>query len=131
MNKYYTPEIEEFHEGFDFEVDWSKDEGWDDQTYSLHDIHLIDIENALDLDKIRVKYLDREDIESFGFKQVHYDQFEKNYYEKDGLVFGLEFGEEGEIHIHHTVRERVYVLFNGKIKNKSEFKRILKQIGVI
>lgn len=64
-NKYYTPTIEEFHIGFEYEWldeegNWNKEntpteitpDGYDEQEYGL-----------------RVKYLNKEDIESLGFKK--------------------------------------------------------------
>jgi hypothetical protein len=131
--KYYTPSIEEFHVGFEF---LAKD---------LHD-NLVDetlrpekmdenrslriISDWLKNDEIRVKHLDQEDIESFGW---FHDENEC-YYD----------GNWGDIALYHSDGERKVrivayphspikssILFNGTIRNKSELKRVLTQIGMI
>ena len=75
---------------------------------------------------IRVKYLSQEDIESLGFV-------------RKGINNNLHwFYSNGKYHISYILDlERVeiftndVVLFNGKIKNKSELIKILTMIGVI
>ena len=72
--KYYTPEIEEFHVGFEFEMDdtWG---GWKKLVLTdemLKGNVMIGLgsgnERVPYYHKTRVKYLDREDIESLEFK---------------------------------------------------------------
>ena len=117
MNKYYTPEIEEFHVGFEYEVyedfDYYPEKSWHTQVYGKDgsDMERIGYVSGFDMSIFRVKYLNHEDITSLGWTQTSYDQFEKDMYH-------LEIGEEGELHIHSFIRERAYVLFNGKVKNK-------------
>ncbi|MHA2182983.1 MAG: hypothetical protein ACXAAH_16305, partial [Promethearchaeota archaeon] len=79
-DKYYTPTIEEFHVGFEYEYSVSGDEGtW--ETTSLngdfyekeHEVTYLPmrIRNSntkIHAGRVRVKHLDREDIESFGFE---------------------------------------------------------------
>jgi len=63
-NKYYTPTIEEFHVGFEYEL---KTEGeWVSQTLDI-DYSLNRVAGGL-ANNTRVKHLDQEDIESFGFE---------------------------------------------------------------
>jgi hypothetical protein len=74
---------------------------------------------------IRVKHLDREDIESLGFSIVQ-DETDSQWFKND--LLNTEIGIENN---HITIRiAQSFVLFSGTIKNKSELKRILKQIGV-
>lgn len=119
-NKYYTPTLEEFHIGFQYEWlneqgEWIKEDtpteisedGYNEQAYGL-----------------RVKYLDKEDIESFGFTVQSNSEtiFADNEYEIQ--------------YINNTVQiDRYYLssetLFKGVIKNKSELKFILTRLGII
>jgi len=121
MNKYYTPSIEEFHIGFEYEwLDeagiWIKETspteitpiGFDEQTYGL-----------------RVKYLDKEDIESLGLTLKYSDS---SLYVKD--LYNLYFEKDNKICILQT-KDRPHILFDGTIKNKSELKILLKWIGVL
>ena len=65
--KYYAPTIEEFHVGF--EVEWSEfgRKIWSKVIIDEHDlIELFTGEEKIE--HYRVKYLDREGIESFGFE---------------------------------------------------------------
>lgn len=168
MEKYYTPEIEEFHVGFEYEVNWittfgsiedvhdaglkKKDvrepkskhaphryeiDKWNDITTSP-DCYLPDDD---DLKLIRVKHLDREDIESLGWSYEHTDAYGVHFvrtvdYDK------LSISKSWDDKLFLTLRDDCFVdISNGgsyedadgvalTIKNKSELKRILKQIGV-
>lgn len=121
MNKYYTPDIEEFHVGFEYEyldhVDF--DEGWDEWREGTFK----DGESLEWHDEYRAKCLDHEDVTSLGWEQTSYDQFKKD-------VYHLEIGEDNKLHIHSFIRERAYVLFNGTVKNKSELIKLLKMLGI-
>jgi hypothetical protein len=71
-NKYYTPAIEEFHVGFEYEIlhnnEWKKTSVFNNSCGG--DI-IFEIKNMGHWDvvsKPRVKYLDKEDIESLGWR---------------------------------------------------------------
>ena len=67
VEKYYIPEIEEFHVGFEVETMSSKTNDWVNYTITVDDcLGTWDIF----LTKTRIKYLDREDIESLGWKHT-------------------------------------------------------------
>lgn len=133
MDKYYTPEIEEFHPGFEFEsynnLDWyhKKDtSGWNKIVYDkiAYMKHPIDqIKAALGRKWARVKYLDKEDIESFGF-ELAWNEWNEHTYTNAELM--LQFNPSGHVYRLYVASE---IRFKGIIKNKSELKRILKQIG--
>lgn len=86
--------------------------------------------------RIRVKYLDREDIEAEGFKKVG-DQFDsiKTY-------FGVGTGDDKKLcvyldEIDHSIdiwyrsnRGDLFTKFEGIVKNKSEFKKLLKMLRI-
>jgi len=133
-NKYYTPELSEFHVGFEFELRvWGSDK-WDKSEIS----EPWEIDAAFDRAEPRVKYLDKEDIESLGwniysngdywrgvYKQENTDFSKpqiviKNYEDNNYIIFRLK--EEGGI---------ILSLFIGEIKNKSELSKLMKQLNVI
>ena len=155
---YYVPEIEEFHHGFVYEMippigytfldfnDLKKqvETVWSNQyiegvynvkPVSLFGSELANIKGAIAENKCRVKYLDREDIESFGF--------ELDQCTKDGCVFYkghlitkeewcLTFGGKTnpKNYLSVTSMKNNPNSFTGVVKNKSELKIILKQLGI-
>ena len=58
-NEYYTPEIEEFHPGFEYECKASKNVDWFKNKASINDLN--DVEQEIQLGLCRVKHLDKED----------------------------------------------------------------------
>ncbi len=149
-SKYYTPELSEFHVGFEFELKIPGEHFW--RTEDISDFEGPQIGNwpfeyALENGCLRVKYLDREDIESCGWQKLT-DELKKQwnpeeqmiyYYETiDHNLFYLNFYTD-EIYTNRGldfVREKVVVVidgegkFSGEIKNKSELKKLMKQIGI-
>ena len=137
-NKYYTPSIEEFYVGFEFEI-LNRGIEWSKTYYGSSRLALLEssISELINKDYIRVKYLDSSDIESLGFKYR-------------GRAIDLWFEMEGDFQIgnwtsykiilHYGNDHRLYIeamdnineerLFQGTINNKSELIKILKQIGV-
>ena len=119
-NKYYTPEIEEFHIGFEFEVDYG--DKWVQETQRDGFLHNKKLEN------IRVKYLDKEDIESLGWKHSGGKMLSgaMQYYDinKCRLYYAEHHPEYLSINVMETQ------VFRGRIKNKSELRKLMKQIGI-
>ena len=136
VSRYYTPSLEEFHVGFEFEVE-SKNVVENKIVWSKFNDPLRQdtLEWLIENDKVRIKYLDSEDIESLGFNET-YDDTEGNVWFKsnksdkirlcfiDGLNFNIEICDSSN----HCNNDTI---FKGSVKNKSELKRILKMIGVI
>ena len=139
-NKYYTPSIEEFYIGFlyeykDYKNDWIKDDYCLRQDYEGFDntSPFYWSEDNL-INNIRVKYLDKEDIEKelkdkLDFTEIGYE--EDNYYEFSFNQGGIEFS--GLL----TNSDRIFSIyedkecsFRGEIKNKSELIKPLKQLGI-
>lgn len=145
IEKYYVPAIEEFHVGFDIECNVKGE--WIPlkymQNFKSGNGSPTILETYSILQNIRVKYLDREDIESFGFKNkedvssISNEVFmlsksnggfnDTTIYKlsKSGNILSIKFkietswgGGEGQC-------------FYGTIKNKSEFSRLLKQLSII
>lgn len=138
--RYYVPDIEEFHVGFEYErmngENWEKDEiGIWDIISSPHG----DYENEMEeinrsLRSVRVKYLDSVDIEDLGWKPFLNSTNEYFINASLGEQYQLIRYKDKWIieYIDHTDdHDKVERLFKGKIKNKSELKKIMNQIEII
>lgn len=130
-DKYYTPNVMEIHLGFECEVSDDSTNGW--QKAELSPIDVAELMSLTNKWKLRVKYLDREDIESFGFKHDGKNSFTFSCYTISGQL------EYQNIEIEQNYEDvcmgewKYYdeLIFRGKIKNKSEFSRLLKQLSII
>jgi len=145
-NKYYTPEIEEFYVGFEYErfipkSNSTEEECWEKLSMSINYLSLEELDNEIIEKEIRVKYLDKEDIESFGFKHEG-GKLIKNY--KDYFIYKVDNHKQYnlsytypnkilriDIEDLNMFEESMNYLFQGTIKNKSEFKKLLKQLNII
>lgn len=142
-NKYYTPTIEEFHIGFEYEelinfdmlsirpndhidrVEWCKMDMKDIEFMSLNEIR-----SKLEFESIRVKYLDEKDIEDLGFIKLL-----ANIYTLKDKVKGpirLQYFENANyLAVFYPGYSNTGIqLFQGIIKNKSELKVLLKQLNI-
>lgn len=148
--KYYTPELEEFHVGFEYEeysqgyqydvklmaehpevqlqilsepelvTDWVK------RVYELDSfISLIDGEITTYIPEVRVKYLDEQDIKDLGFESVWSD-IDTLTFAKDHIVITW-WKDSTHIRINYTTG---WQLFDGQLKNKNEFHKVLTQLGI-
>lgn len=149
-NKYYTPEIEEFHVGFEFEVlnnegkfyipGLAKNE-WSSIESNFGIFTSVEKIQRLILDKqIRVKHLDREDIESLGWHkhQKTYFSFEnkkiENHSNEHFLNDKLVLSDSYFLEITDSciiIQDYDYeVIFKGTIKNKSELRKLMHQLNI-
>jgi len=147
MNRYYVPEIEEFHVGFEFETrylekDWIKkklvfdDFGFYTSTWNV---------DSTPETEFRVKHLDREDIESLGFtdkpfgvntKRSFYKITGKNLLQQNKVIQITTYWDMLREKRENMVRilkgeENNFPyteVFRGDIKNKSELKKVLNQV---
>lgn len=140
-NKYYIPEIEEFCVGFEFEQfdTWGS---WRKFTLTEDLLNQRDIpigsgnERQRYWNNTRVKYLDKEDILESVFiltgkpKNKFYFRTEDDRY---GITLRDNFYENGlsNVHIYEFRGEGIDTLFRGKIKNKTEFIKLLKQLEIV
>jgi len=170
MVGYYTPSIEEFRVGFVYEIkefingipSWKSNIIKNPREINQVDVWLKEVK--MDGTQIRVKYLDKEDIESLGYKIIKekfsFDtEYEKWYTfiidnNEDtlgrklylsyhlGYFYNYETGEKirrlTEISIKWKKENissledinNIYNLFAGEIKNLSELKVLIKQLGI-
>lgn len=147
-NKYYQPKIEEFHVGFEYEIfeDWDggDEKKWWPQVYGkdVDDPERLGYVSCLWMHghDFRVKYLDKEDIESLGWKHIYHSvdecftiegSFEMSSWTsyKATMHYGL-YDQRMYINMEDTGAEGPNV-FQGKIKNKSELKKLMEQLGIV
>lgn len=154
-NKYYTPDPNELYIGFEYEVQdelvWDRNNefrnkkdflghliidrykkfnfGWFPKVYdgseSLeYQIQYMCINDILEpkLRSYRVKYLDKEDIESLGWK-----------YKKEKASYPTMFFNnwmlkpDGDM---YELKSNSYLHYYGPIKNKSELRKLMNQLGI-
>jgi hypothetical protein len=136
-DKYYTPKIEELHVGFEIQLQNIENAQWG--TYEIVSGDNISELYTENIDWLRVKFLDREDIESLGWKYT-------------GKSIDVWFVMEGDFNMgswtsykvtlqyglqDHRVRVNMYDTgvegpnsFLGVVKNKSELKKLMEMIGI-
>jgi len=137
LDKYYTPEIEEFFHGFEYEV-WENsaytNESWIKKIFQFRDNNVykdtsfIIAEFEQRGDDIRVKYLDKEDIESLGFKYQKHNTYYKNLTDK--ILLRLEALENNILLIEYFINGNNTLNCIINIKNKSELKKLMKQLNI-
>jgi hypothetical protein len=140
--KYYTPDISEFHVGFEYETKTiSSHDEWIPvviastiHTESLCGTYIDDWELELvDTDETRVKYLDRKDVESLGWsvrrEPYRWQFFKDNYYLSCDMYTSTDPFPKGSIKI--IDRKDDQCIFLGYIKNKSELKRLMQQLNIL
>lgn len=155
-NKYYTPKIEEFCKNFEYEynvtVHYSMTDVRQEYTPSVFG-SLDNVDNLLtaqaikekttifdiiekNINKVRVKCLDIEDIESFGFERVISTEEGWLHVFENGITLQLQYlnrnNSKNTIRIEQVMFNQPWlVVFWGTIKNKSELKKVLQMIGVL
>lgn len=136
-NKYYTPEVSDFHKGFEFEVRISGTDIWVPITLNFpssiwgfvstkykKDGELI--EERIEPDVVRVPYLTKEQIEAEGWEKA----MERDYFTK--IVNGDEFQLSYQWDNHWGIifdYDANYV-FRGFIKSINEFRKLMEMIAV-
>lgn len=159
-NKYYTPELEEFHVGFGFEYlhplsvsettnEWQVYD-WRSRmaTVTLHPDGISIGGFSIKPECLRVKYLDKQDIEELGWEEgVHVNVWSDNDDIVNGYSYVLNntetmimfYSEESKVV--GMYRQKIYneitgnwtsdIMFAGIIKNKSELRKLMKQLGIL
>lgn len=150
--KFYVPSIEEFHVGFEYEeytnydgvpkyrscIYGTEGNSWDFKSMAFR----------LERHDFRVKCLDKEDIESLGwvFDRTQFDileifEFNRTTIDSIASKFILTLNtkekflviEYKEEYLYTPIAEdfTIYKIFTGKIKNKSELKKLMQQLNII
>jgi hypothetical protein len=147
-NKYYTPIIEEFRVGFEYQElefiytdkGWytAKEQKWLNKVFEatnyMESYYLTErVKRNMWTSSIRVKYLDQTDIEELGFKKCDFEEWEykeelklPGYSYKDSIHISKDYDVENLYWIGSTGQ----TVFDGYIKNKSELSVLLTQLGI-
>jgi hypothetical protein len=141
-NKYYTPSIEEFRVGFEYEEleKWRDNSGkttWSKCKISnapmrlqyVHDMYFAKRESLC----FRVKSLDKDDIEDVGFEHT-----DSSYYRKENIHVWFPDSKDLTRIVIQDMNKTIeivgmhyrYTCFDGILKNKSELMDQLKRCGV-
>ena len=127
-NLYYTPTIEEFHIGFEYEEYQFLERNW--KTVKCE---FIKPNTTIDPKWFRVKYLDQSDIESLGWESKGKSHFIKSDWIlrkfEDGLIIYLDY-YAGKLEHSWMYEDSVKILFEGTIKNKSELIKLMQQLNI-
>lgn len=129
--KYYTPFLNEFHDQFEYE---ELDLVWKKKVFDFRDLEII--HDELLEGKLRVKHLDREDIETLDWECKLFDQSYNSgefiINNKYILIFNLidSFCIIKHINFPDHVEKNIISIFQGTIKNKSELKKLMVQLGI-
>jgi hypothetical protein len=138
-SKYYTPTIEEFHIGFEYEV-LAEDFGINTFLWLKHtNPYRIEIlENFIESNYVRVKYLDREDIESLGWKPDKERQWSVESTDRHSCFYmydaSMTFYEDRNV-VSIKCKNKFTNTINVnscsfRIKNKSELKVLMQQLNI-
>jgi len=124
--KYYTPEIDEFFEGFIYEEKSTLSGHWFNQEFSQPH----PVKTKIKTGDIRVKFLDRADIESLEWTFIKTTIWSSIFQKKE--VFIEKYLEQHCIKIDtgEDYPEDNKVFFDGTIRNKSELQKLMKQLGI-
>lgn len=150
--KYYAPSIEEFHVGFEYEI-LLPDSKWHNRTFGIDKVGHPELEEFDDeLMKIahavvRVKYLCQEDFESLGWKLIKRGcdysftseryQFVVENFVNTGTIWQIYVMQPEHTPMGLDVEWQTFGSYdteNGRlrfeIKNKSELKKLMEQLGI-
>jgi hypothetical protein len=143
--KYYTPEIEEFHVGFEYEHNALSGNLPINYTKIIHSIddNILDIFVKIEVTSIiRVKYLDQEDIESLGWIRKHEwegnDEEQRYFITNEFTAFELKVRKESvslyctPIEFYGADGPAWYsIVTRINCKNKTELKRLIKNLDIL
>lgn len=134
--KYYIAKVEDYDSSMGYDFLNTNTGEWTSVSGGMGNIFFMDrlIHNPIGC--VRVKYLDKEDIESLGWTP-HLNRSTESYWiKKADISFYLDVNEF-YIHIGMGLLESIKNIklprttFYGTIKNKSELKKIMQQIGIL
>ncbi len=147
-NKYYTPSIEEFYVGFQFEYldknKWIETNNFVDSLTEWDTESTYTVKSMIQDGEIRVKYLDKEDIESCGWVLIN--EIKSPFTNKvlDRYMINKEHGFNtgitwylNQLDNNWSIESNSYSSYGSNkqnmefnIKNKSELQKLMKQLGI-
>lgn len=121
-SKYYIPDVEELHPFIELYVDGKKQILDTEDTIQLYSRNFEKVKIKGD---VKIKYLDRGDIERLGWTyNESFDNYHRQKDEESGWTLSF---CDNKILINNTGD----CIFYGTVKNKSELRRIMKQIKIL
>ena len=130
MNNYYIPDVGEFCIGFEYEIAII-DNYWNLSGFKKETVDQnFDFNTLIEYPKLyKVKYLDKEDLLNLGFKLISEDGYQSFQYSEDDILY-LQYFEDGKgWYLSYSENESQFA-FVGWIKNKSELKKLMKQMNL-
>ena len=145
---YYTPKIEDFHAGFEYEENrygQPKNEeelpgfnsAWYKETFKvdLESPDLYTIKQEINKNNRRVKYLDKLDIEDSGWyykatTEVGLDYFLDLKTQQHSIIYDYN-KKRMVVTVRDNIRKEDYTAFIGTVNNKSELKKIMSQLNIL
>lgn len=133
-SKYYTPTIEQFYVGFEYQEQDIAPVEWVESKFTQYH-QLEDIAKYIEKKEVRVKYLDYQDVISEGWEQTS-KMTQPQFFTKD--KYRLVLYNENFIRIFNSQsnvkmclnKDNEEQLFCGTIRNKSELRMVMKLIGI-
>lgn len=164
QNKYYTPDISELHVGYECELSLQSSTGWyifdfsgetptefipfpDGPFRYWSKVPIIEKEDlfnpgreiqvfidALKDNRVRTKYLDKEDIESCGWEENNIlKNNERNGYRKmfsNGAYFLAHYPEKNIVWIQEMKTNFGVTVFKGECKSINELRKIMQRLKI-
>jgi hypothetical protein len=156
---HYTPTIEEFHVGFEYEIEETEQGSghkyWRESIFGnllinphggMFSTDMKTVKDWIKEECVRVKYLDQEDVESLGWKHIVTKSIGKDHYEGcfEKSTCGLMCFDHDWLNNKITIKHPNYIRdgsgrFDGYIyyanklviKNKSELKKLMQMLSII
>lgn len=127
MNKYYTPKIEDFYVGFEYEglISGISLEYWEYDKFFFHPLYSEYLEKRINNNEIRVPYLTKEQIIGEGWKER--SDIEEKFKNK-GCYFKKQFESGEEIFLSRGIK---FGGMNGKEGSRDSFWNIYGMMGDI
>lgn len=141
MKIYYTPSIEEFHEGFEFELNNAPGLSDEWTPIKISGLRFFPSDQQLASFKVRVKYLDQKDLFALGWVLIADDlgcEFrDKWWYEKE--YWDEKTQSIQEMNLLYNPKNNWLLIsqeydnatrFAGYLKNKSELCNLMEMLGL-
>lgn len=151
QEKYYTPNISEFHVGFEAYIKpeliripdlihSNRAENVEEKfefiktTVNAPDILHYSLNPDLIKTNVRIKHLDQEDIESLGWtcdsNSSDFSTYSLNSEKTYNTFISACFGYKRHSSRYITIQNDNGILFKGIINNKSELKKVMEMLGI-
>lgn len=141
--QYYTPEISEFHHGFEFEYlppIWAAGEQlpWQKYNWSRATGHICLASNCIYIanvamkdNRFRVKFLDHDDILECGWEVENPGIYKIRQFKLTGQIEYLDVEIVQTLSNENKAGLLQITIYDGIVKNKSELLKLMQRLGII